>query len=999
MYTSEEIQGAVEKLVRASIRRPYGPLGTRTVGTTLNDLQDAAAGLFLLYPTAPYYLARLSATRLRELVATARSTVANLLTDFSAVARHVRPLQNVSALENAAAALQNLDLGLSSRSGAMTDISSAPAYQRFADSVQRHLDEVASRMVNHGQLVATPVEARTEIVSLLSRLADQVSTVSVKTGHLQHALDEYLGLQLASSFQQSLVDNARKVVDGRAQELSKLTPEGRLAKLRESTLDVLAAQAVLAGFGTLGQPGLFAIVSGQGRVYADVAHPATPAALAAQLVGPYGVLTESASLQLTVDGQPVSALLPAAYVASLDGLVAEPFAISTLNDQLVVEVTGYPRLTVSLPNGPTVRVVQDDGQGVADRVNASLGGRPLEAEPYARQRRWTGQVDIVSGAPVRMNAVGATDFTALGIQFGDGVCVLTGVNEQHFYLVDAVSPTQLQLSLQYGGSTTSEAGQTIEIGDANRAFRLKVADPARAAALANNTSVGVYAADDDEPARQACFTLGLVPLMTTRCRRVTAQDLAESVKKTPVLSLVNQPRLTSSAEWVSSWAGLGRTEPSSSLVYVLYKLRAQAVVAPGLTATFTVQSTTGALVGDLLVVRESSVAVDVGKFAELTEVTETTMTAVFGVAITSVSAYVEVGPNLTVPNDCVLRIGGGTVNDGEYLVGYQGTRAATDVPFELPLLTPVPVPTNVGGLPYLSNTDELGGYRAVFSSLSTGLSTSVRVNAGGSAALLFTTIPSTVVGTTGTFELPGLPRTVEIGDLLELYQVDYRTPSAVHRVVGLELSQLLITVDPELSVTLADHTFGATTPPFARIRKLRHENWSTLYTGLTEFNSWAADQQLYFQDLQRLVNPLMYGNPTVGQVGQACQTLDELELELADLDSLLATYEATQVPQMDALVSSFVEKGADRAVDLLLDCRFNEFFSLTLSGTSYSGQAMEAMRDMQMNDLPVRKVGRGTTYDEGLVAAYEEPDAEFDRSDIEEVNPDFPVGGEDNMPV
>jgi hypothetical protein len=209
----------------------------------------------------------------------------------------------------------------------------------------------------------------------------------------------------------------------------------------------------------------------------------------------------------------------------------------------------------------------------------------------------------------------------------------------------------------------------------------------------------------------------------------------------------------------------------------------------------------------------------------------------------------------------------------------------------------------------------------------------------------------------------------------------------------------LITVDPELATDLSVYTFGVSTVPFARIRKLRHNNWSALYDGLDGFNAWAAEQQLYLQELQRLVNPLMRGNPTLSQVGQARQTLEELELELTDLDSLLGAYEATQVPQVDALISSFTEKGADRAVDLLLDCRFNEFFALSLAGTSYSGQAMEAMRDMQMNDLPVRKVGRGDLYAEGLVGSYEEPDAEFDRSDIEEVNPDFPVGGDDNMPV
>lgn len=51
-YTSEELNAAIDNIVRTSIRFEYDSLGTRKVGTSFNDLQDAAAGVFVSFPNA-----------------------------------------------------------------------------------------------------------------------------------------------------------------------------------------------------------------------------------------------------------------------------------------------------------------------------------------------------------------------------------------------------------------------------------------------------------------------------------------------------------------------------------------------------------------------------------------------------------------------------------------------------------------------------------------------------------------------------------------------------------------------------------------------------------------------------------------------------------------------------------------------------------------------------------------------------------------------------------
>ena len=64
------------------------------------------------------------------------------------------------------------------------------------------------------------------------------------------------------------------------------------------------------------------------------------------------------------------------------------------------------------------------------------------------------------------------------------------------------------------------------------------------------------------------------------------------------------------------------------------------------------------------------------------------------------------------------------------------------------------------------------------------------------------------------------------------------------------------------------------------------------------------------------------------------------------------------VEAVDTLLRSFRENGADRAIDLLLDCRFAEFFGLKEAEASYAGELAERMRELAREDLPVSKYGR-----------------------------------------
>jgi hypothetical protein len=55
-YTDQEIQTAVERIVRSSIRRSTTTLGTRDTGTTFNDFQEQATAVLTTTPNAVFYV-------------------------------------------------------------------------------------------------------------------------------------------------------------------------------------------------------------------------------------------------------------------------------------------------------------------------------------------------------------------------------------------------------------------------------------------------------------------------------------------------------------------------------------------------------------------------------------------------------------------------------------------------------------------------------------------------------------------------------------------------------------------------------------------------------------------------------------------------------------------------------------------------------------------------------------------------------------------------------
>ena len=102
------------------------------------------------------------------------------------------------------------------------------------------------------------------------------------------------------------------------------------------------------------------------------------------------------------------------------------------------------------------------------------------------------------------------------------------------------------------------------------------------------------------------------------------------------------------------------------------------------------------------------------------------------------------------------------------------------------------------------------------------------------------------------------------------------------------------------------------------------------------------------------------------------------------LEYAINNYNSDVVPEVDAMIKGFQEKGADRAASLLTSALFSAFFNLTQNESSYAGNMQQLMRDVAVNDLPVAKTGReGRTVSRHRITVSDK-DFEYDSTDITE---------------
>lgn len=1058
-YTQEELDAAIAKIVRTEIRREYGALGNRKTEQAFSDVQDAAAGVFIAQQNAVFYVVLLAAQRLSEALVSEQATIQEFFETVTATGRRVRPIESLTTLNNATTALRALSTAASTRSSSYQNIEDIPAFQRFESNTQKFLGSAGSNVVSGGDIVQTPSQARENIGPLFNDLEDQHTDVLRRVRLLEGAVEDFTQLNLGSTLSSNIIANARDVLQNSVVVLEAVSAEERLKLIRAVTLDILATRAAVKGFGSLKPPTTFLDIEGTGQVFADATHPATPAFVDSDILGPYPLLSDALELDITLDGEAsvtTTIQLQGSFIARAESTVTETYDIGAPNtagidnNEFRLELVNYPTvgatttIDTTLTSGASQLVgdVAFDINGAVTGASPGAGPRiPLIAEAYPQPFRLSDVVDIdITGSvsDATFNAVNpSTDFTALGVQEGDYVLIIdpSSVHDRAYFTVDAggVSATALVCTQVYPSGApppTDETGIQIEVGG-DVALRLRITDDRDAASIAPPSPayvdyrlqalidrVSILVTRDGPTSEELQFnsttTVGLFPGAEYVSRQTATIDVANVFNNSFQAAVNGVQRVRADAVFTASiYSGRGRSVPENFTQVAASKFQGTGdLTSTGLDVTVDVQgaATAGVVVGDILGIVASATTADNGLFAAVTAVDDDSVTAAISGATTTTNVDIEIGPDLhTIANiDSTVRVSGNdSINDGDYNLLIDDTLQNT-FPFQLTIDAPLPLPGVLpGNLPHIF-TLEVGRFFVRFSSLDTTLATAITIDDGGgnpntAVGSFFSAPPVSAVGTTKYFQIPEVPNALEEEDQLELTTVQYNQPSFTSVVVSIERSALLIELTDELDTDTSSFPFSQTsTVPFARIRKGRLNNYSVFQTSLQGWLELDVNEDSFFTNLSTVLNPLVVNtNPTPAQVNDARLRLQELSDAITQLEGIIESYEADVVTEVDNLVASYQQEGANRAADLLLEAQFSTFFGLDQDEVSYAGNVQKAIKEVARNDLPVRKDNR-RGFNEGqdvLLASYEEPDFEYDTSDIDDIDdPDFNIGQDVEFP-
>ena len=1030
-YTATEIQTAVEKIIRSAIRRPYGTLGNRDLNTSLSDIQEAAAGIFILVQASPFYVVYLGTERAQELVDDAGELLAEMIEQVENINRKVTKIDSIVALNNARSSLVQLQAASASRDNSFADIEAVPAFKRFNDNLQRFIDLSSKNIRKNGEIVPTPQESKAQLPGLIVQLKEAVTEIVRVATNLKNSISDYSELNLPSVLSAGVMQRSREVLDAAIDTLEPLSPEARLSKMRDVTLDLLTSRMAVKNFTSLGAPGTFVPLDGSGAPYADEDHPGTPAILTADLPGPYATRVDSVEvdneLAITADSSFSFTIgLAAAFPARLDGRKSEPFdtTFNTGATQLRIGLQDAGQgavlreFTVTLASGISVSI-----ESVISAINAAAvtATEDVEAEAYFESLRFSGPVDLdTSGPDTTITHVNpALSWVDLGVEEGYLIEVKDSgsSNDGNVYSVNVggVTASVLTTTLLVGSPTVTESSKVIEVGTASRRLRIRISDAGIATALANGTKLYVLEQSDLE--RDTASVLGYLAGVSSRSQGLTAQNVALAGNLATTSALDGVSRLAVDYTYLPSLlASLSaRSEPTDPTLVVVFKTRQRAdlelVAGTQYTWSATGASTAGVVVGDDVIIRSSLSSADIGLQGTVDAVTDTSVTITFTATVTSLSnVLIEILPTLSSVVGATLHVEDGG-NQGYYLIEQFGAFDTSPLA-ELRIRGSLPSYAEASGQPVFFSA-EIGQYYSTFTSSEEGLSSKIEVPDPGvapndsAAGLFFSSLPASAVGTTPYFKIPEYSRLIEEGDMLELLETSPLTVSQTFTITGIEKESLLLEVTPEMNMDLGSFPMEADSQvPRARIRKAKKNNFETLKEAV---EAWLDSYELttaYFRELDRRSNQLIVEkNPTVGQVNDVKQLLLELWGTLTivgaqaagldttkTLEAAFTGYQVAPVDEIDTLVRTFTERGSDRAIQILLEGRFQDFFDLDVDEMSYAGTVMKGVKELTREDLALRRTRR-KEHTDGVVilGTYEQPDFEFDQSDIDDVpEPDLP---------
>jgi hypothetical protein len=583
---------------------------------------------------------------------------------------------------------------------------------------------------------------------------------------------------------------------------------------------------------------------------------------------------------------------------------------------------------------------------------------------------------------------GFTDYTLIPINVGDKVNVLDGDGTQlGLWTITGVTPATITATSDVSAPVVVQTNAFhIELGPYLRRIQVTAINPYLACSTLQTLSI----VDDQGVATSGANTIGIPPGATSRSRLQTSTDIATAINTGSTLALAG-------AQFISSVQGLkGRssnTQRGQITIYRIAETVTTSFAAGSVTAFFSGAQSAGVIAGDILVERNGDFPGTTYTVVSASD-TEVVATLTSGTGSSQAGVQMEIGPNLGLSYYDLIEVTSGP-NQGKYYI------------------------TSFSGIDYVCqqnlalNADPVTGQNMLFtvsagkealtlSSVKTDTTSFIKVR--GSAVSNFYTPTETgyigIAGTTTFFQLPQAPTGLDIGDLVQFFAVSYNTPSDIKVVKSIEGT--ILTLDAPIPSNVSWNFSTSITPPFARLHTGHVFDFNSFQQELQYWAGLHEQQPLFFTNLNALINPLIANTtPTAEEVGAATNMVGELYKELnafgaktyggtpsLALDAILSSYSTAPQAPVDALLRSFREKGADRAVDAITSGHFQLFFGMTPQTSSYAGQMQNAMQAVAMNDLPMKKMNRKDVATSRLLSSTSSPDPDYNLSDIEQNVPD-----------
>jgi hypothetical protein len=939
------------------------------------------------------------------------------------------PIRDISSLTNARVALQEMESNL-------TTLKNSNAFQRFNVNVDRFLTKYGSNIKMNQQAVRTPEEARSVIPSLVTDLLDRMRSLRTQLKYISNGINDYNSLQLPTAVLGSVVANASNLLSSRVQVLSALDETARLAYLRDTVLELLAARGTLNRYSEMVTSNY--TLNGAAVPFSDAEHPAVPAFIECK-AGPY-VLINSAdlthlssalhvitnetqpilfegtvigsnvslaptftrisgsfladgvqtgdmvhvtdistdvrrvlsvtALAVTCEGpalgvvgscniqifkQPRTIYLPPSSYPRIDGAVTEPFIISAaFNDTLAFSVSSGPTITVPLTIGT------NSAQVVAADITAVLTPSGFKGETFFLPVLFDGPVSV-SGNTLTI------PYTLTNVQVGNSVEVYRGVNAGAVRTVTSVGSTSMIVS---GPPLLTSSEDFVQVGSV-RGVRVVPVDVQ--ATINANTTIAIKT--DNPVTSAASFTLGMYGEQLATGAPTRASFIANYLSQ-------NSAEIRASTGFTPLVTGLmARTLSTDVRKLQLFGESTRADITSGTSITINVAH--HAAIGYTVVVRDGINKDAVGVVMSLTPASLTILFSSPVVADTNVG--VDITPPLSLARGTIIRISSG-INEGDYEVASVET-----IPTDVTLNTAL-TQTMVDVTP-VQQTCVVGAEFLRIHSRDTSTATRMFLF---DPTLTFSTsqMTSPVTGRTPYFQVPAR-LAIKSDDVVDIFVTGSVTPDTTTTVQSYSGTLLRLREALPVNVSYA-LTNNPGTPPSMQVHgSIRYnftEHKSRIDTLLSA--SPLSDVDAYATQLYATANPLLFNvNPTDTACAAAENHINllykylgaDIAISLGNdpdntLERVIGDYVVPPVPEVLNLVNAFKEHGADRALNLLLSCRFSDFFGIDQEGSTYGGALQKAIREVAIEDLPVskeqRKVGNS------LKASITDTNFEFDGSDL-----------------